>query len=64
MLKPHQTHPGMIVRVREDFRGPDFAGMHGVVVRSFGSPGYAALDVRLENGMLELFWLHQLERGE
>lgn len=64
MLQPHQAHPGTIVRVREDFSGPDCAGMRGVIVRSFGSPSHAALDVRLENGRLELFWLHQLECGQ
>ena len=35
----------------------------GLHRESFGSTDHPALDVRLENGRLELFWFYQLERA-
>jgi hypothetical protein len=35
--------------------------MFGTIEQRFGHPEYLALDVRLDNGRLELFWPHGLE---
>jgi hypothetical protein len=61
-LVTHEASPGTRVRVAEDGRRPEYEGMFGTVRASFGNPDYPALDVQLENGRLELFWLHQLEK--
>jgi hypothetical protein len=60
----HEAHPGMLVRVIEDRRRPEYVGKLGIIRGSFGSPDYPALDVQLENGRLELFWFHQLEKAD
>jgi hypothetical protein len=60
-LESHEARPGMLVRVREGYRKSEFDGMLGTVKRTFGHPDYAAVDVKLEDGRLELFWHHQLD---
>jgi hypothetical protein len=47
---------------REGYRKSEFDGMLGTVKRTFGDPDYAAVDVELEDGRLELFWHHQLDK--
>ena len=64
LLESHEAHPGMVVRIKDDNSRPEFKGMVGVIKHRFGHPDYAALDVRLEDGRLELFWHHQLEKVE
>jgi hypothetical protein len=54
----------MLVRVIEDRRRPEYVGKLGIIRGSFGSTDYPALDVQLENGRLELFWYHQLEKTD
>jgi hypothetical protein len=53
-----------MVRVREAYRKSELAGMRGIIKQRWGSPNYVALDVRLEDGRSELFWVHQLEKAE
>jgi hypothetical protein len=60
----HEVRPGMVVRVVEDRRRPEYEGKLGTVQRTFGSSDYPALDVHLENGRTELFWFHHLEKAE
>jgi len=38
--------------------------MVGTVETCFGHADYAALDVRLDDGQLVLFWHHQLEKAD
>jgi hypothetical protein len=38
--------------------------MYGTIEHRFGHPEYLALDVRLDDGRLELFWAHSLESAE
>jgi hypothetical protein len=38
--------------------------MLGTIEHRFGQPEYLALDVRLDDGQLELFWAHKLESEE
>ncbi len=61
-MESHEASRGMLVRVKHDNRRPEFNGMVGVIKQRFGDPNYAALDVRLEDGRLVLFWYHQLEK--
>jgi hypothetical protein len=50
--------------VQKCFRKPEFEGMLGTIKNCYGDPGYPVLDVQLEDGRLELFWIHQLEKAE
>ena len=63
-LVAHEARPGMLVRVIEDRRRPAHEGKLGIVKDTFGNADYPALDVQLENGGMELFWYHQLEKAE
>jgi hypothetical protein len=65
-MQSHEPHPGMlvrVVRVREGHWKSRFGGMLGVVEQRWGHPDYPALDVRLADGRLELFWFHELDEA-
>jgi hypothetical protein len=49
-----------VVRVREGHWKSQFAGMRGTVHNLWGQSEYAAVDVLLEDGRSELFWLPDL----
>jgi hypothetical protein len=49
------------VKVREDHRSARLRGREGTIVQRWGNPGYAALDVLLDEGHSLLFWYHELE---
>jgi hypothetical protein len=51
----------MLVRVKKKHWRSEFGGMLGTVEHRWGNPDYPALDVRLEDGPLVLFWFHELE---
>jgi hypothetical protein len=38
--------------------------MFGTIEHLFGHPEYLAVDVRLDDGRLELFWFYGLESAE
>ena len=59
----HEALPGVRVRVSQEERRPELRGMIGTVEMCYGHPKYAALDVRLDDGQLELFWHYQLEKA-
>jgi hypothetical protein len=63
-LQSHEVLIGARVRVLETDRRPDLRGMLGTIEHQYGHPEYQALDVRLDDGRLELFWAHGLERAE
>lgn len=50
-----------MVRVRAGHWKSEFAGVLGTVQRCWGNSEYAAVDVLLEDGRLELFWLSNLD---
>ena len=60
-MQSYEPRPGMKVRVNEGLWRSEFAGMLGIVEHRWGSPNHPALDVRLEDGRLELFWFHELD---
>jgi hypothetical protein len=49
-----------VVRVREGHWKSQFAGMTGTVQNCWGKSEHAAVDVLLEDGCSELFWLTDL----
>ncbi len=61
IVQSHEARPGTAVRVKEGHRRPELEGMGGTIEHCWGSPGYLAVDVRLEDGRSELFWFHQLD---
>jgi hypothetical protein len=63
-LQSHEALIGARVRVLETDRRPELRGMFGTIEHRFGHPEYLALDVRLDDGRLELFWSHGLESAE
>src|SRR5215217_9559599 len=63
-LESHEALVGVRVRVLETDRRPQLRGMLGTIEHRFGHPEYVALDVRLDDGQLELFWAHGLENAE
>ena len=62
-LQSHEPHPGMTVRVKAGHWKFKFDGMRGTVEHRWGHPHHPALDVRLEDGRLQLFWFHELEKA-
>jgi hypothetical protein len=62
-MKPHEPHPGMLVRVKEGHRRSGYGGTVGTVEHRWGNPDYPALDVRLDDGRLVLFWFHEVDEA-
>lgn len=63
-LNSEEARIGMEVRVRDDHANPDLRGLIGTVEHVWGHPSYVAVDVRMANGHLGLFWYYQLEKAE
>jgi hypothetical protein len=59
-LKPYEARRGTMVRVREGHWKKEFAGIYGTIQKCLGNSEHAAVDVLLEDGHLELFWLSDL----
>jgi hypothetical protein len=60
-VKWYEARRGTLVRVREGHWKADFAGMLGTIQHCWGQSEHAAVEVRLEDGRSELFWLTDLE---
>jgi hypothetical protein len=60
-LQADEARRGTVVRVREGHWKNDFAGMRGTVQNLWGQSEHAAVDVLLEDGRSELFWLADLD---
>ena len=63
-LQSHEALIGARIRVLETDRRPELRGVFGTIEHHFGHPEYLALDVRLDDGQMELFWAHGLESAE
>lgn len=50
----------MMVRVKEGHWKSQFAGMRGTIQKCWGNAGHAAVEVLLEDGCSEIFWLPDL----
>ena len=60
-MTPEQARPGMRVRVMEHHRVEERRGLMGTVVDRYGGEECIAVDVRLADGQLRLFWPRDLE---
>jgi hypothetical protein len=60
-VKWYEARRGTLVRVRDGHWKADFAGMLGTIQHCWGQSEHAAVEVRLEDGRSELFWLTDLE---
>jgi hypothetical protein len=63
-MQSHEAFIGARVRVLETDRRAELRGMFGTIEHRWGHPEYLALDVRLDDGQLELFWAYGLESAE
>jgi hypothetical protein len=59
-LQANEARRGTVVRVREGHWKSQFAGMAGTVQNCWGNSEHVAVDVLLEDGRSELFWLTDL----
>ena len=64
ILEPYDAGRGTLVRVREGHSKTDFAGMLGTGQKVWAQSEHAAVDVRMEDGRLELFWLPNLDAAD
>ncbi len=63
-MQSYETLIGARVKVSETDRRAELRGMFGTIEDHFGHPEYLALDVRLDDGQMELFWAHGVESAE
>ena len=62
-LESHEARIGMLVGVLD---GAKRTGKEriGTIEHTYGHPDYLAMDVRFEDGSVELYWYHELERSK
>ena len=59
LLESYEARTGRLVRVLDGARR-DGKGRVGTVERTYGHPSYLAMEVRFEDGSVELYWYHEL----
>ena len=59
-MQANEARRGVVVLVSAGHRRRQLAGMRGTVRHLWGPPEHAAVDVLLEDGRSELFWLSDL----
>ena len=59
-MQAEEARRGTVVRVREGHWKSQFAGMRGTVQGIWGQLEHVVVDVLLEDGRSELFWLPDL----
>ena len=62
-MESHEARTGTSVRVLDGARRTG-KGRVGTVARTYGHPSYLAMDVRFDDGSVELYWYHELGRAE
>jgi hypothetical protein len=62
-LDTHEARIGTSVRVLDGGKQTGM-GRVGTVERTYGHPDYLAIDVRFEDGSVELYWYYELEVAE
>jgi hypothetical protein len=62
-LESHEAQIGKSVGVLDGARRAG-KGHVGTIVRTYGLPDYLAVDVRFEDGSVELYWYYQLRTIE
>jgi len=63
ILESHEARVGTLVRVLDGTKRPG-QGRIGTIERTYGDPDYLAMDVRFEDGSVELYWYYELRRTE
>jgi hypothetical protein len=59
LLNSHEARVGTLVRVLDGAKQTE-KGSIGIIERTYGHPEYLALDVRFEDGSVELYWYYEL----
>jgi hypothetical protein len=60
-VRSEETRVGTRIRIRSGYRKPELWGALGTIVKVWGAPHYAAVEVRLDGGRSELLWRSELE---
>ena len=60
-VRSEKTRVGTRIRIRSGYRKPELWGALGTIVKVWGAPHYAVVEVRLDSGRSELLWRHELE---
>ena len=60
-LHSHEARIGTLVRVLDGVKRTG-KGRIGTIERIYGHPDDLAMDVRFEDGSVELYWFHELRR--
>ena len=60
LLQAYEARSGKVVQVRRGHWKDEFAGMRGTIQKRWGNSEHAAVEVLLEDGSSELFWLADL----
>jgi hypothetical protein len=60
LLQAYEARRGKAVQVRHGHWKDAFAGMRGTIQERWGTSEHAAVEVLLEDGSSELFWLADL----
>jgi hypothetical protein len=60
-MRSEEAQIGKRVRVRMDHQTVNLRGQEGIIVKKWGTPSYAALDVWLDEGDWQLFWYYELD---
>jgi hypothetical protein len=63
LLNSHEARVGTLVRVLDGAKRTG-KGRIGIIERTYGHPDYLAMDVRFEDGSVELYWYYELRRTE
>ena len=62
-MNSHEVRVGTLVRVLDGAKQTG-KGHIGIIERTYGHPEDLAMDVRFEDGSVELFWYYELRRIE
>jgi hypothetical protein len=60
ILESREARIGTLVGVLDGGKRPR-KGRIGAVERTYGHPDYLAMDVRFDDGSVELYWYHELQ---
>ena len=60
-MQAYEARRGRVVQVRHGHWKGDLAGMRGTIQERWGNSEHAAVEVLLEDGRSELFWLADLD---
>ena len=63
-LQAYEARRGRVVQVRLGHWKDDLAGMRGTIQERWGNSENAAVEVLLEDGSSELFWLADLDEAD